>query len=93
MKYIIKPTSKFAKDLRSCNKRGYNIRLLEDIVRKLADGEKLPEKNRDHALTGDFEGCRECHIQPDWLLVYKISGDTLYLYLVRTGTHSDLFGK
>lgn len=93
MKYVIKPTSKFAKDLKAVKKRGYDISLIEGVIRLLADGEKLPDKNRDHALSGDFIGCRECHITPDWLLIYKISDDTVYLYLTRTGTHSDLFGK
>lgn len=65
--------------------------LLKDIIEKLAQGEPLPEKNRDHALTGDYKGCRECHIKPDWLLVYQIYNDELTLYLIRTGTHSDLF--
>lgn len=93
MKYIIKPTSRFAKDLRTIKKRGYDIDLIEKVISALANGEKLPAKNRDHSLTGDLEGCRECHITPDWLLIYKISDDTVYLYLTRTGTHSDLFGK
>ena len=65
--------------------------LLKDIIEKLAQGEPLPEKNRDHALMGDYKGCRECHIKPDWLLVYQIYNDELTLYLIRTGTHSDLF--
>lgn len=60
---------------------------------KLAGGEQLPEKNKDHALTGNWTGHRECHIQPDWLLVYRIENDLLILTLARTGTHSDLFGK
>lgn len=93
MKYIIKPTSKFAKDLKKVQKRGYDLSLIQNVIQMLADGEKLPDKNRDHALAGDFIGCRECHIAPDWLLVYKISDDTVYLYLTRTGTHADLFGK
>ena len=57
----------------------------------LAAGEALPEKNKDHALLGNYEGCRECHITPDWLLVYEIDNEDLILYLTRTGTHSDLF--
>ena len=60
---------------------------------KLASGEQLPEKNKDHALTGNWVGHRECHIQPDWLLVYRMENDLLVLTLARTGTHSDLFGK
>lgn len=91
MKYIIKPTNKFQKDLKKAQKRGYNISLLTDIIKKLANGEKLPEKNRDHELTGNYVGHRECHITPDWLLIYEIDGNELILYLTRTGTHSDLF--
>ena len=63
------------------------------LPQELTAGEPLPEKNRDHALTGDWVGHRECHIQPDWLLVYRVQNDVLVLTLTRTGTHSDLFGK
>ena len=70
-----------------------DIELLDNIIRKLSCGEMLPEKNRDHALTGDWVGHRECHILPDWLLVYRVEDDILVLTLARTGTHSDLFGK
>lgn len=70
-----------------------DIALLDDIIRILSRGEPLPEKNRDHALMGDWVGHRECHILPDWLLVYRIENDVLVLTLARTGTHSDLFGK
>lgn len=91
MKYVIKPTTKFQKDLKRIQKRGYNISLLTNIIKKLANGEPLPEKYRDHNLSGDYSGCRECHITPDWLLVYEIDNGELILYLTRTGTHSDLF--
>ena len=91
MKYTVKPTTKFQRDLKRIQKRGYNISLLTDIIKKLADGEQLPEKNRDHSLNGDFVNCRECHITPDWLLIYEIDNGELILYLTRTGTHSDLF--
>ena len=74
-------------------KRGLKIKLLEDVIAALAMGETLPEKNKDHALTGDWVGHRECHIQPDWLLVYRVEDDVLVLTLSRTGSHSDLFGK
>lgn len=87
----IRTTSKFRKDLKLAKKKGLNIALLQEVVDVLASGEKLSEKHRDHTLTGDWESFRECHIQPDWLLIYKISGDSLILTLVRTGTHSDLF--
>lgn len=89
--YSIRPTTKFQKDLKRIEKRGYNIALITDIIKKLANGEQLPEKNRDHSLSGDYTGCRECHITPDWLLIYEIADDELILYLTRTGTHSDLF--
>ena len=91
MMYTIRPTGKFQKDLKRVQKRGYNIALLTDVIKKLAAGEPLPEKNRDHQLTGDYSKCRECHITPDWLLIYEIDGSELILYLTRTGTHSDLF--
>ena len=90
--YAIRPTTRFQKDLKRMEKRGYNIALLTVIIKKLANGEQLPEKNRDHALVGDFIGCRECHVAPDWLLIYEIADSELILYLTRTGTHSDLFG-
>lgn len=64
---------------------------MEEIIQKLARGEQLPEKNKDHFLSGDYIGCRECHITPDWLLIYEINKGELVLYLTRTGTHSDLF--
>lgn len=89
--YAIRPTTKFQKDLKRMEKSGYNISLLIDIIKKLASGETLPEKNRDHSLSGDYIGCRECHITPDWLLIYEIADSELILYLTRTGTHSDLF--
>ena len=91
MKYTVKPTAKFQRDLKRVQKRGYDISLLTDIIKKLADGEPLPEKNRDHSLSGEYVNCRECHITPDWLLVYEIDNGELILYLTRTGTHSDLF--
>ena len=86
-------TNQFRKDYKQAIKRGLKIELLDDIIRKLARGEELPEKNRDHALTGNWIGHRECHVQPDWLLVYRIEDDILVLTLSRTGTHADLFGK
>ena len=91
MKYAIKPTTKFQRDLKRVQKRGYDISLLTDIIKRLAAGEQLPKKNQDHSLSGDYANCRECHITPDWLLVYEIDNGELILYLTRTGTHSDLF--
>ena len=72
-------------------KRGLDKHLFIEVVEKLADGKELPAKNRDHALTGNWKSYRECHIQPDWLLIYKIKSDTLILALHRTGSHADLF--
>lgn len=89
--YKIIATGKFKKDLKTVIKRGYNIKLLDDIVTKLANGEKLPEKNKDHYLSGNYIGKKECHVAPDWLLIYETDKEFLYLYLTRTGTHSDLF--
>ena len=92
-KYTVKPTSQFRKDYKLAIRRGLKIQLLEDVISALAIGSPLPEKNRDHALDGQWSGHRECHILPDWLLIYRIEGDVLVLTLSRTGTHSDLFGK
>ena len=90
-RYRIVQTSAFRRDLKTAIKRGYDIELLGFVVDNLAAGKKLPEKFRDHNLTGEFKGCRECHITPDWLLIYEVSNEELILYLTRTGTHSDLF--
>lgn len=87
----IKYHTSFKKDYKRILKRGYDIKLLEEIIEKLANGETLPEKNRDHNLSGNYGGCRECHITPDWLLIYEIDNGELILYLTRTGSHSDLF--
>ena len=92
-KYTVKPTSQFKKGYKLAMKRGLDISLLEDIIAKLALGESLPEKNRDHALSGNWNGYRECHILPDWLLIYKLEDNVLILTLARTGTHSNLFNK
>ena len=89
--YNVRPTSKFQKDLKLAKRRGYDISLLTEIIKKLAAGDPLPTKNRDHSLSGDYAGCRECHITPDWLLIYEVDGGELILYLTRTGTHGDLF--
>ena len=89
-KYEVKQTSRFKKDYRLAKKRGYDIQSLRDVILLLADEKPLPAKNRDHALTGDWLGYRECHITGDWLLVYRKEDDILVLTLTRTGTHSDL---
>lgn len=86
------PSNRFRKDLKLVAKRGYNLDLLNDIVERLARREPLPERNRDHALTGDWSAFRECHIAPDWLLIYDVNDSELILHLMRTGTHCDLFG-
>lgn len=92
MKYLIKPSASFRKDLKKAAKKGYDLARLKEAIVTLAEGEKLSEKYRDHALSGEYAGCRECHIAPDWLLVYEIYENELMLYLIRTGSHSDLFG-
>ena len=87
----IKFLNSFKIDYKRIVKRGYDIALLENVIRMLADGETLPAKYRDHTLTGNYSGFRECHITPDWLLIYEVRESELILVLSRTGTHSDLF--
>ena len=84
-------SNQFKKDLKLMNRRGVNLELLDAVVNKLANNEELDEKYFDHALTGNYIGYRECHIKPDWLLIYRINDHELYLFLSRTGSHSDLF--
>ncbi len=84
-------STRFKKDLKLAKKRGYNLDLLNEIVVKLQNRESLDPKNHDHELTGDYVGFRECHILPDWLLVYRVDEEDLLLFLSRTGSHSDLF--
>lgn len=91
IKYEIQRTSQFKKDYKLAIKRGCDINKLQKVVMILASGETLPEEYRDHPLRGNYSGYRECHIEPDWLLVYKITENVLVLTLYRTGTHSDLF--
>lgn len=93
MKYTVKITSKFKKDYKLIKKRGMNTELLDKVIGMLAKGEQLPEKYYDHNLSGNWKGHRECHILPDWLLVYYYENDILVLTLSRTGSHSDLFQK
>ena len=90
MIYKVKISSAFKKDYKKARKRGLDISLLDEIVTMLQNGEQLPEKCLDHALKGNWVNHRECHIQPDWLLIYRIFQDTLILSLVRTGTHDEL---
>lgn len=81
----------FRKDLKLMVRRSKNIEKLKEIILKLLAGEPLPSKNRNHALGGKYKGFLECHIEPDWLLIYRLTSTDLIL--VRTGTHSDLFAK
>ena len=87
----VKITSKFKKDYKLIKKRKKNLDLLKQIIFKLANQISLDEKYRDHELTGKYKGFRECHIEPDWLLIYLVENDSLTLTLTRTGSHSDLF--
>ncbi len=89
--YRIIPTTRYKKDLVRMIKRGYNPDLMDLVVSKLAAGAPLEPKYRDHELKGEYIGYRECHITPDWLLIYQITEQELILYLTRTGSHSDLF--
>ena len=91
MKYEIVMSSRFRKDYKLVKKRGYDLSLLKKVIDILASGEVLPEQYIDHSLTGEYKDYRECHILPDWLLIYRIHESTLILSLTRTGTHSDLF--
>lgn len=86
-------TSQFKRDYKRIKKRGYDLALLESVLDRLREGVALDARNRDHALKGSYAGFRECHIQPDWLLVYAIDGERLVLTASRTGTHSDLFDE
>jgi mRNA interferase YafQ len=93
MKYEIKFTSQFKKDLKLAKKQNRDLNKLFEVVNILADGGTLDAKYRDHDLSGNYKGTRECHIEPDWLLVYEIIDDVLVLMLYRLGTHSGLFKK
>ena len=84
-------STQFKKDYKLAMKRGYPIEELDRVIRLLAEDDPLPEKYKDHELSGNWRGFRECHIQPDWLLIYRIYNNNLILSLARTGTHSDLF--
>jgi mRNA interferase YafQ len=87
----VRYSARFKKDFKLVQKRGYDIRLFEEIVLMLCNEKPLPPKNNDHALSGNYSGFRECHITSDWLLIYKIENYILTLSLTRTGTHSELF--
>lgn len=87
----IRYSAKFKKDYKAVIKRGYNPQLLQTVLELLCSEQPLPAKYKDHNLSGNYDGHRECHITPDWLLIYKIEHEMVTLLLTRTGTHSDLF--
>ena len=89
MNYKIEFTNQFKREAKLCRKKNYDISLLEEVMLLLRNKGELPKKYKAHILSGDYEGYWECHISPDWLLVYKIT--TTHVYFARTGTHSDLF--
>lgn len=89
----IRYTSKFKKDYKRVKKQGLRIDKITDVLKKLASGEPLPASMRDHELIGEYQGHRECHVEPDWLLIYRIDEGGLTLIAVRTGSHSEMFGK
>ena len=89
----LKTTTKFRKDYKRIKKQGKDMSLLKSVIDNLLLEKALDEKYQDHPLAGSYIGFRECHLQPDWLLIYRIENDVLVLTLTRTGTHSDLFGK
>lgn len=91
MKYTIKFTTQFKRDLKLAKKQNKNIDKLFEIIEILANGNQLPTKYRDHELTGNYKDTRECHIEPDWLLIYEIREEILVLMLNRVGSHSELF--
>lgn len=91
MKFRIVLTSRFKKDLKIIARSGYDLSLIENVVNTLSSGKTLPKNMHDHSLSGNYKNCRECHITPDWLLIYETENNELILYLTRTGTHSDLF--
>ena len=93
MKYDLQFTSQFKKDLKLAKKQNKDLGKLFEVIEILANGETLDAKYKDHSLTGNYRGTRECHVEPDWLLIYEIRGDVLVLMLYRLGSHSELFKK
>ena len=91
MSFRVQWTNRFKKDYKSCISRGLDMSLIDDVIRLLAENGSLPAEYKDHNLTGDWKGFRECHIRPDWLMIYAIRNKVLTLTLARTGSHSDLF--
>lgn len=90
MRYHVKPSNRFLRDVKRMEKRNKDLDKLTTVIKIIASGEKLPDKYDDHAMTGNWKGHRDCHIEPDWVLIYRIEKDTLFLTLSRTGSHSDL---
>ena len=93
MKYKIIPSKRFEKDMKRCQKRGYNMQLIKDAILLLAETGTLPSEYKPHLLHGDRKGQWECHIQPNWLLIWEQHDQELILVMLNTGTHSDLFSK
>ena len=93
MRYKIQRTTRFDRDLRLAVKQGKDISKLQKVIDMLAGGEKLDDRYRDHPLKGEYSGCRECHISPDWLLIYTIKNNKLILLLYRLGSHAELFDE
>lgn len=91
--YQVKFTNAYKKAYKLMKKRGLEVALLDEVVDLLRQGKQLDKRHRDHALTGNFAGFRECHIRPDWLLIYLMQNDVLTLTLIDTGSHADLFKK
>ncbi len=89
--FDIRFNNRMKRDVKLMKKRGKDLSKLEDILTRLANEETLPDKNKDHQLKGKWQDFRECHIEPDWLLIYRIENDELILYATATGTHADLF--
>jgi len=91
MKYVVKFTGQFKKDLKAAKKQGKNLEKVFTVIKRLSIGESLDKKHNEHFLSGKFKGCRECHIEPDWLLIYEYIDDILVLSLNRLGSHAKLF--
>ena len=91
--YSIEFSNRYKKSYKLAVKRGLDVSLLNKVIKTLAEGKKLDAKYQDHGLRGNLNGFRECHIQPDWLLIYRIINKTCVLYILDTGSHSDLYGK
>ena len=91
MKYKVIPSKRFQKDMKRCQKRGYDMQLIKEAIALLAATGTLPEQYRPHKLSGQFGGCWECHVMPDWLMIWEQNDMELTLLFLQTGTHSDLF--